>query len=946
MNPRPDGPLVGRDDELARLDDTLRAVAGGSGACVIVEGSAGMGKSRLLDEAGRRARGMGMAVAEARATELDRIAPLTTLLMALRSSAPAVLDEAGVARLDVLRTQQGNAFWVINQLSLGIEQYAASRPLLISLDDLQWADELTALALRILVPTLATTPVLWLLASRPRAGRSAVHDIVDWLVAEGAQRLRLGSLADEAMVALCTHILGAPPTPRILGLAERAGGNPLLLEELITAFGRNGWRGDQTPPAEGDGVELPRELLESVDLRLRTLSRTARQILDAGAVLGRAFTVSDAAGMIGCRPDELHQAVAEIVEDGILTGAGAELEFRHDLIRDAVYSRLPESARRSLHREASRVLLGKSRPVMEIAPHLLRCARQGDASTISLLRQAALDLGPTAPSTAADLMLQVLALLDDQDPSRPSLTATTVRLLAAASRLSEAKELGEAALRFRLAEGTQAAMLLGLAEALKHAGQDRAAVEYTERALCLPVIPGSIQAQLLAVQAHALLAEGDPEGADRAGVRAIEVGTGCDQHSAVVTASAARSAVAQSRGQIADAIARAAEAVQLADLTAGEARQRQPRLWLARALVASDRFADAESAFELGEREARELGAVWSLPLWHLYHAELHLAAGDLDNAQARAESGVALSDQLTARALAPALFSLLSRIALHRGELAAADEHLERARRALRDAKGEVAREPESLLWTQALLHEAAGDEQATAATLAPIYAGLPRRVLLLTTSPGVGPHLVRAAMNAGDVERAQLAAAAAQRVAELNPHIASLTGAAAQAEGLLRQDLEALRDSVRRLEASPRALIRASALEDAAAAERRAGEESEAVSLLQRAHEHYAACGARRDAERVERRLRRLGVRRKTRRPRNRAKTGLASLTESELRVVDLVAEGLTNRAIAKRLYLSPHTVDAHLRHSFSKLGVSSRVELTRTMLLHKTGALEEPT
>jgi DNA-binding NarL/FixJ family response regulator len=174
----------------------------------------------------------------------------------------------------------------------------------------------------------------------------------------------------------------------------------------------------------------------------------------------------------------------------------------------------------------------------------------------------------------------------------------------------------------------------------------------------------------------------------------------------------------------------------------------------------------------------------------------------------------------------------------------------------------------------------------------------------------------------------------------AERNPQVASLSGAAAHAEGVLRGDLGLLREAARRYQASPRRLARASALEDAGLAASAAGERGEAVDMLEQAHEHYAAAGARRDAARLEQRLRTLGVRRRPRRPAGGAKLGPASLTESELRVVELVAEGLTNRAIAERLFLSPHTVDAHLRHAFTKLGVSSRVELTRAVLMDRKG------
>jgi DNA-binding CsgD family transcriptional regulator len=162
----------------------------------------------------------------------------------------------------------------------------------------------------------------------------------------------------------------------------------------------------------------------------------------------------------------------------------------------------------------------------------------------------------------------------------------------------------------------------------------------------------------------------------------------------------------------------------------------------------------------------------------------------------------------------------------------------------------------------------------------------------------------------------------------------VASLTGAAEHADGLRHDDPVRLNAAVRTLRASPRRLALAAALEDAGWAEVRTGDREAGLHGLAEALETYARCGARRDAARVQMRLREHGVRR---RPAAGALTPDASgrLTPSELRVALLVAEGLSNRQVADRLYLSPHTVDSHLRHAFTKLGLRSRVELTRLLL-----------
>jgi DNA-binding CsgD family transcriptional regulator len=138
--------------------------------------------------------------------------------------------------------------------------------------------------------------------------------------------------------------------------------------------------------------------------------------------------------------------------------------------------------------------------------------------------------------------------------------------------------------------------------------------------------------------------------------------------------------------------------------------------------------------------------------------------------------------------------------------------------------------------------------------------------------------------------------------------------------------------------LAACERPLVRAAGAEDAGAAlvgvDRRRG-----VALLTDALELYAEAGAELDASRVRDRLRSLGAGgQRTGAPRPGG--GWAALSESELRVVRLVAEGATNRQVAQQLVLSPHTVNNHLRHVYAKLDVSSRVELTRIALSHDLG------
>jgi DNA-binding CsgD family transcriptional regulator len=193
--------------------------------------------------------------------------------------------------------------------------------------------------------------------------------------------------------------------------------------------------------------------------------------------------------------------------------------------------------------------------------------------------------------------------------------------------------------------------------------------------------------------------------------------------------------------------------------------------------------------------------------------------------------------------------------------------------------------------------------------------------------------PQLVRIALAAGDQRLAADTVAAAEQRARHNPGIGSMGAAAAQARGLLDTDAALLAEACRLFEAAPRPMALASALEDLGVAQLRTGASAAGVDTLGRALVLYSEAGATWDAGRVRGRLRANGVRRRLVTS-TRPDAGWAALTDSELAVVRLIAAGLTNRETAERLFLSPHTVNSHLRHAFTKLNVNSRLQLARVV------------
>ena len=191
--------------------------------------------------------------------------------------------------------------------------------------------------------------------------------------------------------------------------------------------------------------------------------------------------------------------------------------------------------------------------------------------------------------------------------------------------------------------------------------------------------------------------------------------------------------------------------------------------------------------------------------------------------------------------------------------------------------------------------------------------------------------PQLVRIAVAAGDEQLAGHTVRQAERRCDLNPGVVSFQAAAAHARGLWQGSAHDLQTAASLFATGPRPLAAASALEDLGRLQASAGATVDAISSLDRALAINAQAGASWDAARVRGRLRQLGVLRRNAIPK-RPGTGWEALTSTEASVARLASQGKTNREIAETLFISPHTVDSHLRHIFDKLGVNSRIHLIK--------------
>ncbi len=910
--------MHGREREWRTILDLLKSAEAGRSGTLLVDGEPGMGKSRLLTQAAAAASALGFSLALGKADEFGRLTPLAPLLMAL--------DEAPCQARSL--TGLDGRMVLVERLRDRVEERLAAGPLLVTLDDLHWADLATVMALRTLHWQLSSYPVVWVLArstAETTNGSPEVKRLFELLERQGAVRVELGPLPDDAVALVAGDLLGAEPKPDLLALVSGAGGNPFLVTELIAGLRDEGALTISGGRAGLVSAQLPTRIQTVVRHRLDRLSPQAHQLIETAAVLGQAFTPDDVAELLRVPPAGLLPAIEESLAAGVLLAAPDALVFRHELVRRAVIAGIPVPLRQALHRQIGGLLLDRGGSAVRAAGHLLQGTGHGDTRALGGLDLAVAETRASAPETAAHLAARALELTDVRDPNRFPRTMTAIETMIEAGRLDDADRLVREALDRPPSALAAARLRCALSDVLYTRGRADEALVHAEKALTEANLPRDLSDRAVLAHLHALTCLNDKRVAERAAA----ILKGADGHgdAVVVEARVALAVITWDSGRLAEALRLAREAVELAEAGSAAARRTHPRFTLAAMLADVNRLDEARAVLDTARDEAESPAhSAWAAS-HSVLRARVELARGRLDDAVAEAEVGLRLADSLGTHLFSPLAAYVLAMVALRRGDLRTAALQMEGEHAHGSHHAATYARTRATMVAAQ--VAEARDGPQSAMKLVESIYSGLGEHRWVLIGEPAAGAWLARLALDVGDRPLAERVVAVAEDLAGSNPGFPAVVAAAAHARGLLDGDPAKL--GLAAAEGSD-TWSRASAEEDFGVALRRTGDHEAGIAALDRALAGYERTGATRDAARVRRRLRRAGVRHRHWSYADRPATGWESLTETENTVSLLVAQGWTNQQVANQMFISVHTVAFHLRQIFRKLGIGSRVQLTR--------------
>jgi DNA-binding CsgD family transcriptional regulator/tetratricopeptide (TPR) repeat protein len=922
-----DPDLIEREAELSALDQALAGAIAGRGSVVAIEGPPGIGKSSLVGSCLELARAREMYTISVRATELERSYPYgivrqtadtvtlgksdeerAALFTGAAKLALPILDPASAEELDnpeLMYQRLHGLYWLIANLS-------RQQPLLISIDDAQWADEASMAAERFLSLRIADLPMVLLLAVRTAEVGQLPVPLAEILADPASVSIRPGPLSTEGAGARVQALLGSSDPAFAAACHHATGGNPFLLEQLVSEIRAEGI---EPTAASADRVASlgPDTVRASVLLRLERLPSAGGPVARALAILGEHdVALRDVATLAEVPEDAAAEALAELERSGLVTGA-PHLRFTHPILRAAIEDDMPAVDRSRAHEQAAHMLAEREADPVTVAAHLLVCDPGQGAWARAVLRKAARRAEALGDPSAAVKYLERAVLERPEDDELGEILFELGLAAAHAGHPDAADHLERAAAaggptRLRALHWTGVLHLMaGRASKAADVLESALADVHEEDEAAKPLLETLIAAGLDSATVRRRL--GDlfdyveaPRGAPQTDFERFALIT----HSFV-------SVVERADAARANELIHRAIAVEEHGYYESVMRASVGRPMTAFVLTLLERFDESRDILDGLVRAARDYGDRSAAGVFLAERAWTRYRAGNAEGAEADASEALRIArDATRARGHAP----IAASVALLAGmERERPFEELDAIVAALPPVGDPDTVVQDDLALARAWLTLSQGDARAAAdAALA-----LDRADSWGCNSPTLLPWRSVASValgQLGEEERAlELAREELRFAQELGtPRAVGIAQRAVALAGPADERQAGLEAAVATLENGAAKLELARVTCELGAELRRRGERGAATLA--------AECGATRLSSRARDELSRSGAR-LIREP----ASGVEALTPSEVRVAELAAEGLTNREVAQSLFVSEKTVETHLGRVYRKLDIKSR-------------------
>jgi len=936
--------ILGRDDLLQQIDELIREAQHGRGHAIFLAGQAGLGKTRINRAAVRKAQAAGLRVDGGSVAQQDRQVPLASVHeMAVGMRGNTEWGSLHDDLLEIERRSSGDALGarrVIVRAAADRILEAIDRPSMLIFDDLHWADEMSLEVIGELARHIDEVPLLLLGGYRPdEFPADTIHR--EWrsrlLNQRHAEEIRLRRLTiDETATAITLIRGGELPVPRevVEAVHQRTNGIPLHVEELLAAL-----------PSEAleDGraireAHVPDTIGGAVLARVARLPDDVRMVARASAVIGGCFTPDALAGVVGVPLQELEPSIEALVDAAILHPFDyidqGYYDFRHQLLRDAIYGNVPPSQKRRFHAQAAEFVMGlEASNVAHASRHYEQAGLRPQAYRASVT--GAVEAGRiSARHEAFELYQRAVANIppDLSVGERAELYRSLSWAGTAIEHLAEAVEAAHEARRLFLQAGRvaeAAGMLVDVAQAERKMGigtvDGRRTVMAQGVAELDAALPGrAVDEATLDLLAFQSLTEFDAANFDessRLNIRYHELATAIGDAERRLDAEFNAGMIALARGQDDGSLARLLDIAKEARaagyesvgvtsfrVAAGMAARLMDYATATTAIGEGLEYADAVEQSHCRQ----QMAATSALVAW---------ARGDWDIAAQTARQELA---ERGCRRGALTAIPALGFVALGRGET---DE----ARRWLADALSE-GREIDDVelilqpLWGVAELAMVSGDPGGAMARCEEAI-GIAQRT---GERPYLVPFVVTGVRAAIALHRPEDAARWLETCRRHLEGWSMAETALTHAEGLVtlaqghvttaRETLEAALEGWQRVgrtwEASWARLDLAQVL-------LRANRHAEAAGLIATVRQAASSLGSEPLLSRAEELASHA-------RGHGSLQEPWYPLTVREFEVARLIAQGLTNAEIGQQLFVSPKTVSAHVEHILAKLGVARRSEI----------------